>query len=237
MLLFLALAAIIALAHTAPFPFLLEAFHPSRSVWHYERATAEPPAVFLTFDDGPNPEWTPVLLDALRDTGAQATFFLIDDYVTSETAPLVERMSREGHAIGLHSGSRRLMAMTPEDLATLLQNAALRIRAITGRDPCPLFRPHAGWRSAAMYDGVERAGYRLAGWSWGMWDFDWWRPRDGGRLAARLAEKASDGDVIVIHDGHHKNPRADRKHAADAVRRLVPALRARGFALEGLCLP
>jgi peptidoglycan/xylan/chitin deacetylase (PgdA/CDA1 family) len=187
-LLFLALAAIIALAHTAPFPFLLEAFHPSRSVWHHERAASEPPAVFLTFDDGPNPEWTPVLLDALRDTGAQATFFLIDDYVTSETAPLVERMSREGHAIGLHSGSRRLMAMTPDDLATLLQNAALRIRAITGRDPCPLFRPHAGWRSAAMYDGAERAGYKLAGWSWGMWDFDWWRARDGERLAARLAE-------------------------------------------------
>jgi peptidoglycan/xylan/chitin deacetylase (PgdA/CDA1 family) len=191
--------------------------------------------VFLTFDDGPNPEWTPVLLDALRDTGARATFFLIDDYVTSETAPLVERMAREGHAIGLHSGTRRLMALPPDDLATLLQNAALRIRAITGRDPCPLFRPHAGWRSASMYGGVERAGYRLAGWSWGMWDFDWWRPRDGDRLAARLAEKASDGDVIVIHDGHHKNPRADRRHAAEAVRRLVPALRAKGLGLGTLC--
>lgn len=237
MWIFLALAALLALAHTAPFPFLLEAFHPSRSVWHIERAASEPPAVFLTFDDGPNPEWTPSLLDALRDTGAHATFFLIDDYVTSETAPLVERMVREGHAIGLHSGTRRLMATAPADLAVTLENAALRIRAITGRDPCPLFRPHAGWRSAAMYDGIERAGYRLAGWSWGMWDFDWWRPRNGERLAARLAEKASDGDVIVIHDGHHKNPRADRKHAADAVRRLVPALHARGFVLERLCLP
>ena len=234
---FLALAALLALAHTAPFPFLLEAFHPSRSVWHIERAASEPPAVFLTFDDGPNPDWTPVLLDALRDTGAHATFFLIDDYVTSETAPIVERMSREGHAIGLHSGTRRLMATEPDDLAVMLENAALRIRAITGSDPCPLFRPHAGWRSTAMYDGLDRAGYQLAGWSWGMWDFDWWRPRNGERLAARLAEKASDGDVIVIHDGHHKNPRADRKHAADAVRRLVPALRAKGLGLGTLCRP
>ena len=235
MIVFLALAGLLALAHTAPFPFLLEAFHPSKSVWHHERDASGPPAVFLTFDDGPNPDWTPVLLDALRDTGARATFFLIDDYVTDATAPIVARISQEGHAIGLHSGTRRLMVMSPGDLAATLQNAALRIRAITGGEPCPLFRPHAGWRSAAMYEGLDRAGYQLAGWSWGMWDFDWWRPRNGERLARRLARKASAGDVIVIHDGHHKNPRADRRHAADAVRRLVPALRARGFSLETLC--
>ena len=86
-----------------------------------------------------------------------------------------------------------------------------------------------------MYIGLAKAGYRLAGWSWGMWDFDWGRKRDADRLAARLESKASDGDIIVIHDGHHKDARADRRHAAETVRRLVPALTARGFAFKPLC--
>ena len=68
-----------------------------------------------------------------------------------------------------------------------------------------------------------------------MWDFDWGRRRSADRLAARLAGKASDGDIIVIHDGHHKDPRADRRHAAETIARLVPALTARGFAFKPLC--
>ena len=117
----------------------------------------------------------------------------------------------------------------------LLERNAGRIRGITGREPCRLFRPHAGWRGGEMYGGLTRAGYQLAGWSWGMWDFDWGRERSAERLAPRLARKASAGDIIVIHDGHHKDPRADRRHAAETVRRLVPSLQARGFALKGLC--
>lgn len=236
MILFAAiLAGVVALAHTAPFPFLLEAFKPSQSVWRVKPQPNAAPSIYLTFDDGPNPEWTPVLLDALRETGARATFFLIDAHITAETAPIVKRIIDDGHAIGLHSGTRRLMIKQPEELATILRNAAGRIAEIAGREPCRLFRPHAGWRSGTMYAGLKQAGYRLAGWSWGMWDFDWGRERRGDRLAARLARKASDGDIIVIHDGHHKNPRADRRHAAQAVRVLVPALRARGFSFTPLC--
>lgn len=228
-------AGIIALAHTAPFPFLLEAFNPSQSVWRVSPVAGESPAIYLTFDDGPNPSWTPPLLDALRETGATATFFLIDAYVGDDTAPIVRRIVDEGHAIGLHSGTRRLMITEADDLAAMLHAAAGRITAITGREPCKLFRPHAGWRSGSMYDGLERAGYRLAGWSWGMWDFDWGRRRDAGRLSHRLVRKASAGDVIVIHDGHHKDPGADRRHAAESVRRLVPQLRTRGFTFGKLC--
>lgn len=68
-----------------------------------------------------------------------------------------------------------------------------------------------------------------------MWDFDWGRRRDASRLAERLARKASSGDIVVIHDGHHKNPRADRRHAAETVRLLAPKLRARGFTFMPLC--
>lgn len=228
-------AGLIALAHTAPFPFLLEAFNPSQSVWRVTPVAGESPAIYLTFDDGPNPSWTPPLLDALRETGATATFFLIDAYVGDDTAPIVRRIVDEGHAIGLHSGTRRLMITEADDLATMLNDAAGRIMAITGREPCKLFRPHAGWRSGSMYDGLEHAGYKLAGWSWGMWDFDWGRRRDAERLSNRLVRKASVGDVIVIHDGHHKDPGADRRHAAETVRRLVPQLRTRGFTFGKLC--
>lgn len=225
----------ITAAHMVPSPFLMEAFRPSGSVWHVEPEPDRPSTLYFTFDDGPNGRWTPPLLDALRDTGAHATFFLIDEHVTEETAPIVRRIADEGHAIGLHSGTRRLMFMTPSALAAQLDQAAARIRAITGREPCRLFRPHAGWRSAAMYAGLDRAGYRLAGWSWGMWDWDWWRKPKAERLARRLARKASAGDIIVIHDGHHEDPAADRQYAAEAMRALVPMLRKRGFTFAPLC--
>jgi peptidoglycan/xylan/chitin deacetylase (PgdA/CDA1 family) len=224
-----------ALAHIAPFPFLFEAFRPSRSLWHVKSRPGTPPAVYLTFDDGPNPDWTPPLLDALHEHGIRATFFLIDEHITSETAPIVKRIADEGHAIGLHTGTRRLMVTAPDELARTLQRAAARIAAITGRAPCRLFRPHAGWRSTAMYEGLDRAGYTLAGWSWGMWDWHWWQTPRGARVASRLARKASAGDIIVIHDGHHVNPRADRRHAAETVRRLAPLLRSRGFEFGTLC--
>lgn len=226
--------AVAALAHVAPFPFLLEAFRPDRSLWRMP-PSAGAPAIYLTFDDGPNPAWTPALLDALRDTGARATFFLIDHHVTDETAPIVKRMADEGHAVALHAGTRRLMVQDPDDLAATLQAAADRIGAITSKPPCRLFRPHAGWRSGTMYRALSMGGYRLAGWTWGMWDFDWGRERRADRLAARLARKASDGDIIVIHDGHHLDPRADRRHAAETVRILAPQLRARGFEFRALC--
>ena len=56
-------------------------------------------------------------------------------------------------------------------------------------------------------------------------------PTGGGAARAQ----GSAGDIVVIHDGHHKDPRADRRHAAETVRLLVPLLRARGFAFGALC--
>jgi len=229
------LFGIAALTHTAPFPFLLEAFRPSRSLWHVNGKPGTLPTLYLTFDDGPNPDWTPALLDALAETGVHATFFLIDEHITAETAHIVRRIARDGHAIALHSGQRWLMLMSPEALATRLGTAARRIETITGSTPCRLFRPHGGWRSAAMYEGLASAGFTLAGWSWGMWDWHWWRERQAEQIARRLARKASAGDIIVIHDGHHQNPRADRRYAPGTVRLLVPELKARGFAFGTLC--
>jgi peptidoglycan/xylan/chitin deacetylase (PgdA/CDA1 family) len=228
------IGAVVA-AHMVPFPFLLEAFRPRDSVWRVKPTRERPRTIYFTFDDGPNATWTPPLLDALREHGVQATFFLIDEHISDVTAPIVRRIVDEGHAIGLHSSTRKLMVLPADLFAEEMHAQAARIQSIAGREPCRLFRPHAGWRSPTMYSGLTKAGYRLAGWSWGMWDWDWWRAPRADRIADRLAKKTSPGDIIVIHDGHHADPSKDRRHAAEAVRLLAPVLKSRGYAFAPLC--
>lgn len=228
--------AIMMLAHTAPFPFLLDRFAPGGAIWHMPRDSAAP-VVYLTFDDGPNPTATPELLDVLRESGARATFFLIDAHLTDETAWIVRRMFAEDHAVALHSDTRALMLKTPAALAATLTRQADRIEQLAGSPPCRLFRPHAGWRSGSMYAGLKRIDHQLVGWSFGLWDFNWYRRPEPSSLAARLARRAGPGDIIVMHDGHHVNSRADRRHTVAAVRELVPRLHARGFTLGRLCEP
>jgi len=227
-------AGLVTLAHTAPFPFLLEYLGPGRSVWHMPR-TDGVPTVYLTYDDGPNPTATPELLDVLARERIAATFFVIPTHVTTETAPILRRIADDGHAIAMHSGSREPMFADPETFAAALEADAARVGDAAGRAPCPLFRPHAGWRGGAMYDALDRADYRLAGWSFGMWDWNWWRPSRPDRLATRLADRASDGDIIVMHDGHHEDPRADRQATVEATAQLIPLLRGRGFRFGRLC--
>jgi chitooligosaccharide deacetylase len=238
LLLFAAIAAAAtALTHTAPAPFLLEAFRPGKSLWHMPRAAGSP-TIYLTFDDGPNPAATPMLLDVLAREAVPATFFLIDAHLTEETAPMLRRMFAEGHGVALHSDDRWLMLRDSDDIAATLVAAASRIEQLAGSRPCRLFRPHAGWRSVPTYDALDRLGYQLAGWSWGLWDWNWFRAREGRSLADRLARRANDGDIIVMHDGHHIDTHPDRRYAIEATTWLIPAVRARGLAFGRLpCRP
>jgi peptidoglycan/xylan/chitin deacetylase (PgdA/CDA1 family) len=223
-------------SHVAPFPFLLDRFAPAHSVWHMPRDSG-PPTIYLTYDDGPNPTATPDLLDVLWEARVRATFFLIDAHVTETTAPLVRRMFAEGHGVALHANTRALMVMAPGDLAELLTRNADRIAQLTGHRPCRLFRPHAGWRSGAMYEALVSIDHRLVGWSWGLWDWNWYRPREAAGLAERLTRRAAPGDIIVMHDGHHANPSADRRYAVEATRQIVGTLRSRGYQFGALCDP
>ena len=225
--------AVIALAHTAPAPFILDAMAGDTAVWHMPRGL--PPTVYLTFDDGPNPSTTPDLLDVLAREDVPATFFLIDEHITDETAPIVRRILADGHAVGLHSRTRADVLRSPADLKQKLTAAAQRIERLAGMAPCRAFRPHAGWRSVAMYRALDLLGYRLAGWSWGLWDWNWFRRPEAEHLARRLAKKTSRGDIIVLHDGHHVDPAPDRRYAIEATRQLVPALKQRGFDFGRLC--
>ena len=227
----LAALGFLALAHTAPFPFLLDVT--DRTIWRMP--VNDPPTIYLTFDDGPNPTATPGVLDALARHRATATFFLIDKHLTDDTAPIVRRMVDEGHAVALHSHTRSLMFKTPGQLEAILRAAAARIERVTGRPPCRAFRPHGGNRSVTMLMGAARAGYRVVGWGWMLWDFNWFRRRNADDITPRLAARASPGDIVVIHDGHHMDPQADRRYAIDIVNELVPELRDRGFVFGTVC--
>jgi peptidoglycan/xylan/chitin deacetylase (PgdA/CDA1 family) len=226
-------AGILALAHTAPAPFILDAISGGRAVWHMPRTI--PPTVYLTYDDGPNPTTTPDLLDVLARERVSATFFLIDRHINESTAPIVRRIFADGHAVALHSHTRRYMIMSPEALATTLTAAADRIEQIAGRRPCRAFRPHAGWRSGSMYAGLQLIDHRLVGWGWMLWDWNWFRHRTANSVVRRLTGRVRGGDIIVMHDGDESAPFADQRHTVDGTARLIPALRARGFAFGTVC--
>lgn len=233
-LLFGIAAVVAALAHTAPFPFAIDALHADRVIWRMPHDPGHPPTIYLTYDDGPNPTATPALLDALAAERVQATFFLIDRHVTVETEAIVRRIAAEGHSIALHSHTRALMFLEPAVLAQRLTAFATRLEGITERPTCRAFRPHAGARSGQMLEGLRRIDYQMIGWGFLLWDFDFFRPRSV-RIVPRLVRRASPGDIIVIHDGDHKNPRADRRSAIDVTRALIPALRQRGFQFGVVC--
>src|SRR5437899_3163714 len=213
-------AGIFALAHTAPAPFLLDALNSRRSVWHMPRR--DPPTIYLTFDDGPNPTTTPDLLEVLARERVPATFFLIDRHINEQTAPLVARMFADGHAVALHSHTRAYMLMSPETFARTLTAAADHIEQVAGHRPCRAFRPHAGWRSWSMYAGLKQIDYRMIGWSWMLWDWNWFQRRTADSVYNRVRHRIGNGDIVVMHDGDESAPVSDQPHTVQPIERLVP---------------
>ena len=93
------------------------------------------------------------------------------------------------------------MLLSPDDFASTLTAAADRIEQAGGTRPCRAFRPHAGWRGGEMYAGLRQADYRLVGWGWNRWDWNWFRRRTSESIVQRIAPRAAAGDIIVLHDG------------------------------------
>lgn len=225
--------AVFVLAHTMPAPFVVDWMSGDRAVWHMPRDG--PPTVYLTFDDGPNLATTPDLLDVLARERVHATFFLIDQLITSETAPIVTRILDDGHAIGLHSATRKNLLLSRRAFAARLGAASEHIREVSGRTPCRLFRPHAGWRSGEMYAALRELDYKLVGWGWMLWDWNWFRRRTADSIVSRVAGRVQAGDIIVMHDGDESHPTRDQRQTVEATMRLVPLLRERGFAFGTVC--
>ena len=229
----LIIVGVVTLAHTAPAPFLFEWIEGERAVWHMPRR--DPPTVYLTYDDGPNPTTTPDLLDVLGREGVQATFFIIDRHLTEDTAPIVARMFGEGHSVALHSANKSYMLKSAADLGGTLTAAADRIERLAGARPCRAFRPRGGWRSRAMYKGLRQIDYQLVGWGWMLWDVEIFHSRSADRTVSRLGSRVRSGDIMVMHDGDESAPLKDQRATVEATGRLIPDLRARGFGFGTVC--
>ncbi len=227
-------AGVLFLAHTAPFPFALDALWHENVVWRMP----EDPAgqrVYLTFDDGPNPAATPAILDVLKREHATATFFLIDEHITPDTEPIVRRIVAEGHEIALHSGDRLLAFQPPSEVEERLTAASAHIEHITGEPPCRAFRPHAGIRSGRLIEELDRLDYVMVGWGWNLWDWNWFRRKTAATIVPRLVSNTSDGDIIVVHDGHHRSQRSNRLHIVETTALLIPALHKQGYEFATVC--
>ncbi len=186
-------------------------------------APKRPGELALTFDDGPNPAWTPRLLDVLAKFDVKATFFLVGGFAEAERA-LVRRMADAGHLVGNHTWSHPNLAMTApgrvrEELArtkdTLEQTTARRVR---------FFRPPFGARRPDVLRAARDLGMTPVLWNAMTND---WEERSADRIAERLtkrieaAERAGRAANIVLHDGSHRGQGADRGPSVGAAARLL----------------
>jgi peptidoglycan/xylan/chitin deacetylase (PgdA/CDA1 family) len=181
--------------------------------------------VALTFDDGPNPEATPRILDALAAAGVPATFFILGRH--AERWPhLVRRVHDEGHAIGNHGYfHRKLHFKSPAYVRNDLGRGSDAIADACGVRPA-LFRAPHGFRSPWVNVTAASLGQRVIGWSLGVWD----SARPGvDEIARRTVVGARPGSILLLHDGDGYDPNGDRLQTAAAVPRVTADLAGRGY--------
>jgi len=133
-----------------------------------DRLPAGAPRIALTFDDGPDPDVTPRILDVLRAHGARATFFVLGERV-EQHPEVVRRIRDEGHAIGTHTQHHRLRFHfgSAAYVAREIEDAIHAVAAVTGTPPT-LFRPPQGLRTPPFTSGWRRVrrSRSLAGLPW-----------------------------------------------------------------------
>jgi len=184
------------------------------------------PVVALTFDDGPHPEGTPAVLEALADAGARATFFLVGEQV-ERCRPLVGEIVAAGHEPAVHGyRHRNQMRLSPGELARDLRRAVATIEDAAGRAP-RLYRPPYGAFTAGGIALVRRTSLQPLLWS--KWGRDWRRdaaPEEIARLATRDLRA---GDVVLLHDGDSYSPPGSHRRTAQALPAILAAAAERGL--------
>jgi cellulose synthase/poly-beta-1,6-N-acetylglucosamine synthase-like glycosyltransferase/peptidoglycan/xylan/chitin deacetylase (PgdA/CDA1 family) len=197
-------------------------------------ATMPAGTIALTFDDGPDPRWTPLILDALRRHHARATFFVVGARV-NEHPDLVRRIVAEGHELGVHTFTHTDLAAVPAWRQRLeLDLTRNAIAAATGRTVRLLRPPYSSTPSALPDLGTVRA---ATGYLTVLADRDtedWRRPGTDAIVAAALPTSTAMGAVVMLHDGG-----GDRAQTVAAVERI--GSEAAGFRFvtvsEGIGLP
>ncbi len=199
------------------------------SGWILERKGGRPHGkVLLTFDDGPDPTWTPKILDALAQVKAHAVFFVIGQNAEAQPA-LVRRAVQEGHVVGNHSFTHPVLARVSPLRMDLELNVTERLLEwLTGARP-RLFRPpyHSDESldeapNAAVIARASRLGYLTLGQDIDPEDF---AQHDAQLIAQRVLDKATAGSVVLLHDGG-----GDRSATVAALPLIAAGLQARGLA-------
>jgi peptidoglycan-N-acetylglucosamine deacetylase len=194
--------------------------------WAMNTAThgsRDQPRVALTFDDGPDPVRTPALLDALAELDAPATFFVVGQHVDAHPQ-LTARIARAGHELGNHTYNHPYLPLTrSKRVRTELAHADAAIERATGIVPV-LARPPYGGRSPRNVRVFDRAAKRLVLWDVNSFD---WKGISAEAIASRVLSRVRPGSIILLHEA-----RDGGEVTIEAVRLLVPALRARGYELS-----
>lgn len=202
-------------------------FHPKVALFgpQHSHGPRLEPRVALSFDDGPHPDYTPRIAEALAKDGAQATFFCIGEL--AEKHPGVARaLIAAGHELGNHTYSHNTFGHLFSSSA--LTDDLRRCQSLlTTLGAAPRwYRPAVGIRNPPVHAAAKALGLQIVTWSGaardGAWEFDEAR-------AHRLARQSQAGDILVLHDGLRRPSNKLRESTVRWLPTLLGALRARGL--------
>lgn len=177
--------------------------------------------VWLTIDDGPDPEQTPLLLDLLSAAGARASFFVVGSKV-DWNRPLCRRIVAEGHTLENHTYSHPsglFWTMPCCAIRTEIARCSHAIRVAAGVDPS-WFRSPAGLTNACVHPAAARSWLRVAGWS--ADGLDGFPGRDPKSIVARILRGLEPGAILLLHEG-------PGRWSAETLKLLLGEISARGF--------
>ena len=198
--------------------------------------TNSPRKLALTFDDGPNPEITPRLLDLLERYKARSTFFLIGRYIR-ECPELVTEIARRGHVVGNHTESHpNLLWKKSAEIRVELRLTHSVIKNVLGAPP-KWFRPPFGLRNPWLAAEARELNMQVVMWT--LLPGDWhaptaeWLIRRMQPIADRaqrgLKQGARTGEILCLHDGGHREQGADRTRTLAALEHWLPRWRDLGL--------
>jgi len=185
----------------------------------------------LTYDDGPNDPHTMRLLEVLAKHSVHATFFLIGRYA-QQRPEIVREIAQAGHVVGNHTFTHPLLTFKSE---TEIKQQLSECRAALQdaiEQHSNLFRPPFGRRRPAVLR-VTRS-LRLEPIMWNVTGYDW-TALPAPAIERKVASKIRGGDVILLHDGGHKQMGADRSQTVVATDRLITRYKSEGY--EFLTIP
>lgn len=186
--------------------------------------------LYLTFDDGPNPRSTPLVLEVLAAEAVPAAFFMVGRHVRRHP-DLARAAVLAGHEVGNHTMThRKLPHLGIRAVTRELSDTHRCLEEVTGRAP-RLFRAPHGYRSPAVARAARSLGYRTIGWTFGVWDSD---PIGAERIRKRVKARLRLGAIILLHDGDGYDPDGDRRPTAAALPGIIRDARAAGYTFRAL---